>query len=252
MPGVGNQGHPYRCSHSEGRLGGCVCMCDVGATTPPPTPPPATCYSNALHYDAESRVGGLLRAVASATQCQAHCVANPLCAFWSYQIAGSACYLYNHGASAVTQQQGFMSGPKVCSRSATTHPYDDPQFLDKARAFTNYGLRTAVALWFSDRAAALAQYGPMALWNTRLVTDMSTLFKSRTDFNEPIGAWDTSKVTNMKAMFSGAETFNKPIGAWDTSKVTDMSNMFNGVSSCSVTASGPRCAADASAQAGLR
>ena len=36
---------------------------------------------------------------------------------------------------------------------------------------------------------------------TTKVTDMSELFKEKTEFNEDIGSWDTSNVTNMKFMF---------------------------------------------------
>merc|ERR1712100_966161 len=91
---------------------------------------------------------------------------------------------------------------------------------------SNAGLRTAVRLWRSDRAAALAEYGPIEQWDTSEVTDMSNLFKYWSDFNENISAWDTSKVTSMQNMFFEARAFNKPIGAWDTSKVTDMRLMF--------------------------
>eukprot|EP00937_MAST-01D_sp_MAST-1D-sp2_P002665 g2665.t1 len=93
-------------------------------------------------------------------------------------------------------------------------------------AFTNAGLRDAVDLWFNDKAAALAKYGPMATWDTSEVTDMRNLFNNRRDFNEPIGAWSTGKVTNMRAMFANAKSFDQPIGAFSTAKVTDMSRMF--------------------------
>ncbi|MDA9633359.1 BspA family leucine-rich repeat surface protein [bacterium] len=48
----------------------------------------------------------------------------------------------------------------------------------------------------------------------------------------PIEIWDTSEVTDMSGMFStwrgGNSTFNRDISAWDTSKVEDMSEMFHG------------------------
>ncbi len=42
--------------------------------------------------------------------------------------------------------------------------------------FTNKTLCAAVKLWCSDRAAALAKYGPIGEWDTSGVTDMSRLF----------------------------------------------------------------------------
>ena len=76
-------------------------------------------------------------------------------------------------------------------------------------------IRTAVAAWLSDRAAAEATYGHISRWGTQGVTDMSYLFCASTyyalaadcnaaaaSFNENIGAWDTSGVTRMDYMLS--------------------------------------------------
>jgi surface protein len=69
-------------------------------------------------------------------------------------------------------------------------------------------------------------YGPIGIWDTSKVDDMSELFKDRIDFNEDIGGWNTSQVKKMNEMFLGAHSFNQDIGAWDTSQVEDMSGMF--------------------------
>ena len=37
---------------------------------------------------------------------------------------------------------------------------------------------------------------PMFSWDTSLITDMSELFKDRTNFNEDISLWNVSAVTN--------------------------------------------------------
>jgi len=63
---------------------------------------------------------------------------------------------------------------------------------------------------------------------TTLMTDMSSLFNSKTGFNSPIASWDTGNVLNMSAMFYYATGFNKPIGAWNTAAVTTMGNMLQG------------------------
>jgi surface protein len=62
---------------------------------------------------------------------------------------------------------------------------------------------------------------------TTLVTDMSYLFNTAYEFNQPIDSWDVSNVGTMGAMFIGAQSFNQPIGNWDVSNVTNMSVMFN-------------------------
>ncbi len=82
---------------------------------------------------------------------------------------------------------------------------------------------------------------PYIAWNTVAVTNMNSMFKSATIFNQYIGNWNTSAVTNMSNMFESARAFNQdivtksvsgiessPYVAWNTSVVTNMSNMFNG------------------------
>ena len=62
-------------------------------------------------------------------------------------------------------------------------------------------------------------------WDISNVTDMSAMF-STSPFNQDIGDWDTSNVTNMSGMFYSTTAFNQNIGSWDTSSVTNMSGMF--------------------------
>ena len=58
--------------------------------------------------------------------------------------------------------------------------------------FRGYGLRleggihTAVELWCADPAAAKAQYGPIASWDTSEITNMRWLFAGRAGFNDDI------------------------------------------------------------------
>jgi surface protein len=96
-------------------------------------------------------------------------------------------------------------------------------------------IKTAVAAWLSDSAAAEAAYGHISTWETGGVTDMSYLFCAQSfihcntaaaSFNEDIGAWDTSGVTTMRYMFYYASAFNRDIGGWAVHSVKDMGWMF--------------------------
>ena len=91
-------------------------------------------------------------------------------------------------------------------------------------------IKEAVNAWFTEKEEVEKIYGPISKWNTSEVTDMSALFKDKTDFNEDISNWDTSKVKNMGAMFNSATSFNQDIGGWNTSKVQNMGGMFHNAS----------------------
>ena len=68
----------------------------------------------------------------------------------------------------------------------------------------------------------------MPEWDVSQVTDMSQLFRDKSQFNADISAWDTSQVTDMGYMFYGAAVFNGAVGTWDTSQVQSLSDMFRG------------------------
>ena len=98
-------------------------------------------------------------------------------------------------------------------------------------------IRTAVAAWLSDSAAAEAAYGHISTWETGGVTDMDYLFcgapwvmcnPAARSFNEDIGAWDTSGVTTMDFMFQTYSTpaFNQDLSGWAVHSVTSMNQMF--------------------------
>ena len=45
------------------------------------------------------------------------------------------------------------------------------------------------------------------------LTNLSSAFDNKTDFNQDISSWDTSNVTNLKQIFKGASAFNQDIGS---------------------------------------
>jgi hypothetical protein len=88
-------------------------------------------------------------------------------------------------------------------------------------------LQNAVNEWCNGNTKKLIEkYGHISDWKTELITDMSSLFRNKYNFNEPL-YWDTSKVINMSCMFSNAKSFNQKL-CFDTSNVIDMSGMFYG------------------------
>jgi surface protein len=61
---------------------------------------------------------------------------------------------------------------------------------------------------------------------TGQVTNMSTLFQDKENFNENINYWDVSNVTDMTMMFYNANSFDQPLDNWEVDNVTSMSMMF--------------------------
>jgi len=58
------------------------------------------------------------------------------------------------------------------------------------------------------------------------ITNMESMFRDKTNFNEDISSWDVSMVTNMFRMFYNAWSFNQNIGNWDVSSVISMNALF--------------------------
>ena len=67
--------------------------------------------------------------------------------------------------------------------------------------------------------------------NLSAVTEMQSMFRDATSFNQPISDWDVGGVTNMQSMFRGATSFNQPLGGWNVINVTNMQSMFRGATS---------------------
>lgn len=87
-------------------------------------------------------------------------------------------------------------------------------------------LEYAVYLWCNNKKLSYKIYGHISLWDTKLIKDMSNLFRFKTSFDSVISSWKVDNVTNMNRMFSNAYKFNKPINNWNVSNVTNMESMF--------------------------
>ena len=79
----------------------------------------------------------------------------------------------------------------------------------------DWNIHAAVNAWCKGPVAAEIKYGHISLWNTSQVTNMSGLFKNKTNFNEDI---NTKEVTDSET----GEAYT----AWNVGKVTDMLYMF--------------------------
>ncbi len=82
---------------------------------------------------------------------------------------------------------------------------------------------------------------PLGNWNTSKALDMAKMFSVAVAFDQELNtkqvtvdgktytAWDTKNVTNMSSMFAGATVFNSDISKWNVSKVTAFDNIFSSV-----------------------
>jgi surface protein len=98
-------------------------------------------------------------------------------------------------------------------------------------------LKYAIGRWKDKiyHEYAILRYGPIEIWNTILITDMSNLFGSSNDWTVPywefsklnITGWDVSNVTNMEGMFKNSYyELDTHFENWDVGNVTNMSFMF--------------------------
>jgi len=94
---------------------------------------------------------------------------------------------------------------------------------------TNSNIQTAVDAWIAD--TSIVEYGGhISNWDVSQVTNMDSLFESKTSFNEDISSWDVSNVVDMSYMFKSATTFDKDLDSWNVSSVKDMKYMFQSAS----------------------
>ena len=76
-------------------------------------------------------------------------------------------------------------------------------------------------------ASSMSSWDFGKLTDTRLVTNMSNMFKYAQTFESDISNWNVGNVTDMCNMFRDAKRFNSDISQWDVSKVTCMGQMFS-------------------------
>ena len=121
---------------------------------------------------------------------------------------------------ATFQEYDIKDGVKIVAKIISKYP-------DKKQIYQD-DIIDIVERWCNgiDKEDIIKQYGSIECWDTSQVTNMSSLFYLKSQFNDDISRWDTSSVTNMSSMFEEASSFNQNINSWNTSSVTNMEGMF--------------------------
>ena len=92
-----------------------------------------------------------------------------------------------------------------------------------------YGAAVQLHAAVNDCLSALDPTGAtcdMHTWDVSRMTDVSGLFKDRTEFNADVSAWDMSSVTNADEMFRNASAFDRDITRWTFAASSQSSAMF--------------------------
>jgi surface protein len=76
--------------------------------------------------------------------------------------------------------------------------------------------------------ATISKYGHIVDWNVSGITDMSSLFDAKEQFNSDLSNWKTQNVIKMDYMFYECKKFNSDLSKWVTKMVTTMRYMFLG------------------------
>ena len=154
---------------------------------------------------------------------------------WNWQLNSGAVSVTNMFSSATAALAlGYTRTPSITQDSNGIWRLSDvpPNLFQPT---TKAELQAAVNGWIDGTITAdspvpsgqgSGTYGAMNTWDVSLITDMSSLFSGKQNFNEDISNWNVSNVTNMAGMFYQASSFNQDISAWNVSNVTVMEGMF--------------------------
>uniref|UniRef100_UPI0035C78C58 BspA family leucine-rich repeat surface protein n=1 Tax=Winogradskyella sp. TaxID=1883156 RepID=UPI0035C78C58 len=159
---------------------------------------------------------------------------------WNWQLNSGAVSVTNMFSSATAALAlGYTETPSITQDSNGIWRLSDVTPQNLFQPTTKAELQAAVNGWIDGTITAdspvpsgqgSGTYGVMNTWDISLITDMSSLFEQKQNFNEDISNWNVSSVITMVSMFEEATAFNQDISSWDVSQVTDMSYMFVGAS----------------------
>jgi len=146
----------------------------------------------------------------------------------TYQVrasGGTTIRLGDRGASPVAAWTGTLTRVRSWGNLGWTNFQVGFQSVSGNFGVPRYVPSTVTNMSSMFRIAS-AFNQPIGSWNTANVTTMATMFNQAAAFNQDIGAWNTANVTTMANMFQRAGAFNQDISGWNVSAVSDMSNMF--------------------------
>ena len=156
---------------------------------------------------------------------------------WNWQLNSGDVSVDNmFGGATAALALGYNATPSITQDSNDVWRLSDVTPQNLFQPTTKAELQAAVNGWIDGTITAdspvpsgqgSGTYGAMNTWDVSLITDMSSLFSSKQNFNEDISNWDVSNVTNMALMFFYASSFNQDISSWNVSSVTNMSYMFD-------------------------
>jgi len=111
----------------------------------------------------------------------------------------------------------IVSGVTNMSHMFSSTPYNNPLSGWNVSNVQNMSSMFSSSFFDSDISG----------WDVSNVQDMSSMF-SYSQFNQSINNWGTrlGNVTNMSGMFDTAYNFNQPLDNWNVQYVQDMNNMF--------------------------
>ena len=128
---------------------------------------------------------------------------------------------YNQGGTGVTPVTGTAGGDITRDILRTWTTGDDVTTCDVSTITDMSSVFRSQTSFNQD----------ISSWDVSNVTTMGSMFRSASAFNQDISSWDVSSVWNMNEMFFSATAFNQDIGSWDINGVEKMDDMFNGASS---------------------
>lgn len=95
-------------------------------------------------------------------------------------------------------------------------------------------IKAKTAYYMFSRALAFNNGEAAGLSNTPFLmdfsecTDMNSIFRDCSSFNQPVSEWDVSNQSGLDGLFAGCPLFNQDISAWNPASAVSMDSMFNG------------------------
>ena len=133
----------------------------------------------------------------------------------------------SRGSRAWTKTRTFLACVVGTTRAGRargiTSPFTNPFLLRSAISNNNCLGGDATGATCVDSASPGV---PIQDWDVSGITDFSSLFNSKLNFNGNISAWNVSAATTMRNMLSDCNNFNGDISGWNVAKVEDMRYMF--------------------------